>query len=62
MNDLLPCPFCGGAARWSASTEDDENEISCSNPDCMVVCFVGGSDAEVDRIKAAWNRRATRVN
>lgn len=37
MAELLPCPFCGGAARvGSSSTEAKWAFAECSNSDCLV--------------------------
>jgi Lar family restriction alleviation protein len=57
---LLPCPFCGGAAKlieWdSHDGRDSYNGVMCDNRECMVEPHfdsASGGDA-VER----WNRRA----
>lgn len=54
--DLLPCPFCGGAARWATSTEDDDWEIQCSNQNCGIMLFCCGATGE--ETAANWNTRS----
>ena len=48
MPELLPCPFCGGAAEWNAGEY-------FRHSDAFAICVIGQqgfTDA------AAWNRRA----
>lgn len=52
---LLPCPFCGSAARWAVSTESDDSEIQCSNAECALLVF-GQKDSDQETA-AAWNMR-----
>ena len=59
MNDeteLLPCPFCGSPARWAVSTEPDDSEIQCSDPDCALLVF-GQKNTDAETV-SAWNTRA----
>lgn len=66
MNDkpeLKPCPFCGGEACCSPSTESDEPEREDREPllwgvGCGCTAFVGPWSTEAEAI-AAWNTRAT---
>lgn len=64
MNDkpeLKPCPFCGGEACCSPSTESDEPEREDREPllwgvGCGCTAFVGPWSTEAEAI-AAWNTR-----
>lgn len=54
--NLLPCPFCGGAAHiWSREGREIEWVVGCEN-----VCIAEYPAYELPRDKAiaAWNRRA----
>lgn len=55
---LLPCPFCGSPAAWRTSTEPDDNELGCSNPDCHLIVFLNGPDEDVEQMAQWWNTRA----
>ena len=52
--ELLPCPFCGSAARWA--TDATEWEIHCSNQDCGILLYSCGATGE--ETKRNWNTRA----
>lgn len=60
--DLLPCPFCGGAAKLFHDTSSDYERqwtwgVICENDD---ECIGGGGYfAAKDGAIAAWNRRVT---
>lgn len=68
MQELKPCPFCGGEAKafkWGATYEI---EIQCQNDDCDayqhgIVSIMDGEDESVayerayQIAKANWNRR-----
>jgi hypothetical protein len=56
VDELRPCPFCGSAARWAMTTEDDDWEIQCSNEGCLLVLY--GQDKTARDTAAAWNTRA----
>lgn len=53
MNDLLPCPFCGGEAELAGDRETNEH---------IVFCKPCGAQEAYHKTKAeaiiAWNRRA----
>jgi hypothetical protein len=62
---LLPCPFCGGKAKFAKTKESFETcdgrvihtyhcEVHCTK--CFAqTCSVMGGDP--DKVKAVWNRR-----
>lgn len=72
MEELKPCPFCGGKAKafkWSATCEI---EIVCQNEDCRVLQsgIVQKKETESEEeayerayqiAKEKWNRRASDV-
>lgn len=54
--ELLPCPFCGGAASWIEDTGafDEPFGLVTEHADtCHLACFL----AEKDQIITAWNTR-----
>lgn len=57
MNDLLPCPFCGGEAHVERIGKSGYFYVSCNTPYC---CDFGKADTEADAI-AAWNTRHERT-
>lgn len=52
MSDLLPCPFCGGAAEIVGEFELDA--VACQTCYARTDAFVGDGE----HAAAAWNRRA----
>lgn len=60
-NTLLPCPFCGGEAKTSDTTTDEENKfkfgwIGCQ--ECRVfINYINNQRGKLEA-SAAWNRRA----
>jgi len=66
MSELLPCPFCGGAAKLSVYY--DFYRVHCNNDDCIACLSV--SDAyegygrwykSISEAREAWNTRAERT-
>lgn len=60
MQELKPCPFCGGQARIGYAINDYNRwGVSCQNCGCSVEVedWKGVDDTEENAI-AAWNRRA----
>lgn len=53
MNELKPCPFCGGEADFLGDT----CSIKCPNCGCAFIC----TNPLISRldVKEAWNRRVT---
>lgn len=63
MNELRPCPFCGGEARIHASHHGDTHyyQVECGNEyDCGAWPTVRVHHTEAEAI-AAWNSRAERM-
>lgn len=58
MNDLLPCPFCGGEAELNIS--DFSSSVKCKECGVKSRCFIHGTDdldgSDIKAIKA-WNVR-----
>ena len=53
--DLLPCPFCGGAASLHNDTDSPCWFVGCSNSACPIEpCHYADTEAEAI---ATWNRR-----
>mgnify|MGYP002868994162 CR=1 FL=1 len=58
MQELKPCPFCGGKAEVeSASQKYSGYRIRCGNLDCHVPCGTFWHDSEAGAAEV-WNRRA----
>lgn len=59
MNDLKPCPFCGGKAKTFIAPLMNTVMFVCEQ--CGAdVCFFGAEHGE--KAVSAWNRRASDEN
>lgn len=61
MDELKPCPFCGGEARINADTEairDSLGRLWAFNAVCDRCCATSGLTYTVDKAIEAWNRRS----
>lgn len=55
-NELLPCPFCGGKAKWKGYyTGSTSGLVECTE---CAACTRGG---DWDEAKERWNARAERM-
>ena len=54
---LLPCPFCGAAARMKPSTRGDYTSIVCNSP-CAGPLAIVVPNGQIEAGIAAWNTRA----
>ena len=64
MEDLKPCPFCGGEAKAFFCDKSGTYDVQCQQ--CGALPFIGhrrGCDGmrSMDDVVAAWNRRAERT-
>lgn len=60
MDNLKPCPFCGGDARMSETTTDRENKFEFGWIGCQKCrCFINYINNSRGKRKAVevWNRR-----
>ena len=58
MDDLKPCPFCGGNAVVRRVLDITPWYVRCDNPDCVVWVVTFNRDTAEEAIKL-WNTRAT---
>lgn len=60
MDDLKPCPFCGGNAVVRRVPDRDITPwyVRCNNPDCAMWVVTCNRDTAEEAIKL-WNKRAT---
>ena len=61
MNDLKPCPFCGGEAVISVdpdAVEDTQGRRWAYNAVCIRCCATSGLTYTPKKAKEVWNRRA----
>ena len=55
MEELKPCPFCGGEAKVFGNYDDSEYHANCTNNECGC-CWVNYYETKEEAIEA-WNRR-----
>ena len=62
MSDLKPCPFCGGEARLTYSTDNHRKPyVTCDTPRCPGCnTYQWHYNTESEAIEA-WNHRAERT-
>ena len=59
MNELLPCPFCGGEANVIDHHNDDGSvSVGCNNDTCLGFSGLGWLYKTEAEAIAAWNTRA----
>lgn len=65
MQELKPCPFCGGEADVHYFAHDDsECTVMCSNPNCRASVSAkscGSMTTAYNRARKLWNRRSERT-
>lgn len=62
IDELKPCPFCGGEARAFYSEEGGTFDVQCQR--CGAIPFIGSRTSEIrtlDGVIAAWNSRTERT-
>lgn len=62
MNELKPCPFCGGEAQISSDTEatrDTADRFWAYTIVCSRCCATSGLTYTPKKAVEAWNRRAS---
>ena len=61
MEELMPCPFCGGVNIYMTKNYLGQHYVRC--PDCGAVVWGKDTDEEITEKHAieAWNRRASDV-
>lgn len=66
MDELKPCPFCGGDARIVVLKEGFKSIVVCTTPGCGCGRHSynnGATDETVaTRLTVAWNRRINNEN
>lgn len=63
MEELKPCPFCGGRAiieHWVSGGM--MYMVKCGNPDCAVPTEGYPSGRDLNVVIEQWNRREQNVN
>jgi Lar family restriction alleviation protein len=60
-DDLLPCPFCGGAPDYTEAKECGDGAYVVTCPNCQASSMVAFASKDDPRRKLteAWNRRAS---
>lgn len=65
MEELKPCPFCGGEASvYYFAHYDSECTVTCSNPNCRASVSARSCESMTtayNRARKLWNRRAERT-
>jgi Lar family restriction alleviation protein len=59
MENLKPCPFCGGEAIISGSEEQTAYFVSCTTCDAQTAVITSADYGKVkEKAAATWNNRA----
>lgn len=61
MEELKPCPFCGGEAILLEDWKDGNFIVGCANNDCIVRLSGIPSFDNAEQAVKAWNTRAERT-
>lgn len=58
--ELLPCPFCGGEAKFKSSIFNNDDKKSLGNVHCVKCYASTGGDLQIyEQAIENWNTRAT---
>lgn len=61
MDELRPCPFCGGEARVVGKPHEAVFCVGCGDDTCLGFSGLGWLYGTEEEAAAAWNRRAERT-
>lgn len=61
MQELKPCPFCGGEARIIAKPYEPKVCVGCDDDTCLGFSGLGWLYDSEKEATEAWNRRAERT-
>lgn len=61
MEELKPCPFCGGEAQVVAKPYEPKFCVGCGDDACLGFSGLGWLYETEEQAAAAWNRRAERT-
>lgn len=56
MEELKPCPFCGGEALSWPAYDPGWWQVGCSNDECVLFCYTP-SCVSVEEAACIWNTR-----
>lgn len=60
MDELKPCPFCGGNVKMIRGFVKGTNTIVCLNPDCGADVMFFGAEKDKAKFIKRWNTRKGR--
>ena len=61
MDELRPCPFCGGEAQVVRKPYETKFCVGCGDDACLGFSGLGWLYETEEQAAAAWNRRAERT-